>query len=68
MTAFAIRGETLDDLFILCEEGAGPVRIGPVTFEGRALLLRRQPTLQAMAVDPVTVTFNGQPIAVKSGS
>ena len=41
VTAFRIVGEGLDDTFILCEEGVGPVRVGDIEFEGRALLVRR---------------------------
>lgn len=65
-TAFGIRGQGFHDLFILCEENAGPVTVGPVTFEGRALLVRHEPTLKAFAVNPVTVTINGKPFAVES--
>jgi hypothetical protein len=65
-TAFGIRGDGFYDLFILCEEDAGPVTVGPVRFEGRALLVRHQPELQAFAVNPVSVTINGKPFAVES--
>jgi len=41
VTAFRIRGAGLDDTFILCEEGAGPVMVDGVTCAGRALLARR---------------------------
>jgi len=51
VTAFRITGEDLDDTFILCEEDIGPVRIEDITFEGRALLLRRKPQIQVLAVD-----------------
>jgi hypothetical protein len=59
VTAFRIYSDTLDDLFILCEEGAGPVTIGNVSFQGRALLLRRKPGLQALAVDPIEIQVAG---------
>jgi len=39
-----IRGAGLDDMFF-CEEDAGTVSVGGITFQGRALLLRRQPAL-----------------------
>lgn len=62
VTAFQITGLDFDDTFILCEEGAGPVTIGGITFEGRALLLRRQPTLRALAVAATQVQVNGHAI------
>ncbi len=60
VTAFSIRSDTLDDLFILCEEDAGPVTIGDVSFHGRALLLRRKPELQALAVEPLEIRVGGK--------
>jgi hypothetical protein len=60
VTAFCITGAGLDDTFVLCEEGCGAVTIGDLIFEGRALLLRRQPELRALAVNPVTVLLDGQ--------
>ncbi len=66
VTAFQIQGSGIDDLFILCEEGSGPVTVTEVTFHGRALLLRRQPTLQALAVAPVAVSLAGKKITVES--
>lgn len=63
-TAFRVVGEGVDDLFILCEEGTGEVTVGNVTFEGRALLLRREDGLKAMGVGIVSVTANGQDILV----
>ncbi len=66
VTAFHITGAGLDDTFVLCEEGSGPVTIGDLTFEGRALLLRRQPTLRAMAVDPVSVVVGGVKMQVEA--
>ncbi len=66
VTAFQITGEGLDDTFILCEEGSGPVRIGDLTFEGRALLLRRQPEIRALAVNPVSVSIEGMDIGIES--
>jgi hypothetical protein len=59
VTVFQITGEGIDDTFVLCEEGTGTVTVGDVTFEGRALLLRRQPELQALAVDAKSVTVAG---------
>ena len=44
VTAFRIQGAGVDDTFILCEEGAGPVTVDGITFEGRALLVRRELT------------------------
>ncbi len=65
VTAFTIRSDTLDDLFILCEAGAGPVTIGDVSFQGRALLLRRKPELQALAVEPVEFRVGGKNLPVE---
>lgn len=62
VTALRVRGEGLDDTFILCEEGAGAVTVGDVEFEGRALLLRREPEPRAHAVAPVRLTLAGQPL------
>ncbi|MAS38247.1 MAG: hypothetical protein CL610_29895 [Anaerolineaceae bacterium] len=59
VTAFQITGAGFDDTFILCEEDAGPVTVNDITFEGRALLLRRQPELRALAVDARTVQVSG---------
>jgi len=58
-TAFGISGEGIDDLFILCEEGSDPVEVEDVVFQGRALLLRRQPELRVLAVRPVAVSVGG---------
>jgi hypothetical protein len=68
VTAFRITGVGLDDTFVLCEDGATPVTIGDLTFEGRALLLRRQPKMRALAVAPVTVIVDGLKIAVDAPS
>ena len=66
VTAFHITGQGLDDTFILCEEGTGPVTVGDITFEGRALLLRRGTgRLRAMAAAPVTVQVEGRDIDVE---
>ena len=62
-TALQITGPDLDDTFLLCEEGVGPVSVGSLTFEGRALLLRRKPVLEAWAVAPVTIVLDGAEIA-----
>lgn len=64
VTAFRIQGAGVDDLFILCEEGTGAVTVDGVTFEGRALLLRREPGLKALAVDPMKVQVNGQDVEI----
>jgi len=61
-TAFRVAGDGIDDLFLLCEEGAGQVTVGDVTFEGRALLLRREPESRAMAVAPVSLRVGGREI------
>ncbi len=63
VTAFRIQGVGIDDTFILCEEGAGPVTIGDISFEGRALFLRRRPKLQVMAVSPVRILVDGVEVA-----
>jgi len=60
VTAFEIEGAGVHDLYVLCEEGAGPVTVGDTVFEGRALLLRRQPELRALAVDPVSICVSGR--------
>ena len=59
VTAFTITGESIDDTFVLCEENAGPVTLGDVTFEGRALLIRRLPHLQTLAVNPIRLEMPG---------
>lgn len=59
-SAFRITKNGLDDTFILCEDGAGPVAVGDITFEGRALLVRRQPERIAYAVAPVRVVVEGK--------
>ena len=59
VTAFRIPRAGLDDTFILCKEGAGPVTVDGVTFEGRALLVMRVLQVQTMAVAPVTVQVDG---------
>jgi hypothetical protein len=61
VTAFRITGDDLDDTFILCAPGAGLVTVGDIGFVGRALLLRRRPTIQALAVAPETVLVGGKP-------
>lgn len=58
VTAFRIHGAGIDDTFILCEEGAGPVNVDGVTFEGRALLIRRKPALRTLAVAQKSLTFH----------
>ncbi len=64
-TAFRIRGAAVDDTFVLCEEGAGSVSVGGISFEGRALLVRRLPELQVMAVAAVTVVVEGRNMLAK---
>ena len=53
LSAVKIVGKGIDDTFVLCEEDAGPVTVGDVTFEGRALLIRRVPELQTLALGQV---------------
>ncbi len=62
VSALQISGADFDDTFILCEDGAGVVTLGDITFEGRALLLRRQPELQALAVAAITVQVGGEDV------
>jgi hypothetical protein len=59
-TAFRITGAGWDDTFVLCEEGSGPVEVAGVAFEGRALLLRREPELQALAVGARSIVVDGK--------
>jgi hypothetical protein len=60
--ALRVTGCGLDDTFILCEEGTGMVTVGDIRFEGRALLVRRQPELKVYAVSPVSVIIGGETI------
>jgi hypothetical protein len=60
VTALRIQSAGIDDTFILCEDGAGRVTIAGVTFEGRALLVRRQPVVRCLAVAPLYVRVDGQ--------
>jgi hypothetical protein len=62
VTALRIRGEGIDDLFLLCEEGAGAVEVDGVAFEGRALLVRRAPALRAYAVAPGLLRVEGREV------
>jgi hypothetical protein len=62
VTGFHILADGIDDTFVLCEEGSGAVMLGDITFEGRALLLRRLPVVQALAVNPVQVLLNGREV------
>jgi hypothetical protein len=62
VTAFRIHGAEIDDTFVLCEEGTGPVTIGDISFEGRALLARRLPRPEAMAVAPAKILIEGAEI------
>lgn len=62
VTAFQVQGDGLDDLFVLCEEGSGPVTIGDLTFEGRAILVRQTPQLEILTVAPVCVRWQGKDI------
>ncbi len=67
VTALQVTDEEIDDTFILCEEGAGPVTIGDVTFDGRALLLRRRPALEARGVGIRSVTVDGRRLGAAEG-
>jgi hypothetical protein len=58
-TAFRLTGAGLDDTFVLCEEECGPVEAAGVRFEGRALLLRRKPEIEALAVAPRSIVVEG---------
>jgi hypothetical protein len=60
VTAFRIEGVGLDDTYILCEEDAGPVSVGDVTFEGRAVLIRRGEARQVFAVQPGSIRIGGE--------
>jgi hypothetical protein len=62
VTALQVTSAEIDDTYILCEAGAGPVMIGDITFEGRALLLRRKPALQAFVVKATSVVVGGRSI------
>jgi hypothetical protein len=66
VTAFRIQGADIDDTFILCEEGSGSVTVGDITCEGRALLVRRLPKLQIMAVATVRILINGAEAAAEN--
>jgi len=61
-TALRVHGEGIDDTFILCEEGAGKVTVGDIEFEGRAVLVRREPELAAYAVSARKLTVAGEAI------
>jgi len=61
-TAFRITGAGLDDTYILCEEGCGPVEVVGIAFQGRALLLRRVPEVRALAVNARTIVVDGVPL------
>jgi len=63
VTAFRIQGAGIDDTFVLCEEGAGAVTVNSITFQGRAVLVRRQPKLRVMAVAPVRILVDGAEVA-----
>ena len=65
VTAFRIRGKDFDDTFILSEENTGEVRVGGISFEGRAILVRRQPELRVLAVGASTVQVDGQTVVVE---
>jgi hypothetical protein len=62
-TAFRVTGAGLDDTFVLCEEESGPVEVAGVVFDGRALLLRRKPEVQALAVDARSIVVDGRPLS-----
>ena len=63
-TAFRIVGPDFDDTFILCEEGTGIVTVGDIAFEGRALLLHRQPEFQAISVNGKSIVVGGETLPV----
>ena len=67
VTALQVSGDGIDDTYILCEEGTGPVTIGDVTFEGRALLLR-MPALEARGVRVRSVIVGERPITLTTSS
>ena len=67
VTALQVPGEGADDAFILCEEGAEAVSIGGVTFQGRALLLRRKPTLEVHGVRVQSAIVGQRPITPNVG-
>jgi len=62
VSAFRIVGHGMDDTFVLCEEGVGPITISDIAFEGRALLLRRKPEIVALAVEPMSLSVAGTSI------
>ena len=64
-TALRIVGDGIDDTFILCEEGAGPVSVDGVTFKGRAALVQRHGALRGLAVQPVTLKVDGRDVAAE---
>jgi hypothetical protein len=64
-TAFRIVGDGVDDTFVLCEADCGPVSVGDITFEGRALLLRRGKGLHAMGVGVASVLVDNKAIEVE---
>ncbi len=66
-SALHVTGCGLDDTFILCEEGAGPVTVGDIAFAGRALLVRRQPELSVYAIAPARVVIDGKIITPETG-
>ena len=66
-TVLHVFNETMDDTFILCEEGTGPVTVGDITFKGRAVLVRRQPELCAYAIAPVLITVGGKIVTPETG-
>ena len=45
------------------EESASAVTLDGITFEGRALLVRRLPKLKIMAVAPVRILVDGAEVA-----
>ncbi|MFN2129438.1 MAG: alginate lyase family protein [Anaerolineae bacterium] len=62
VTALQVTGAETDDTYILCEANAGPVTVGDIAFEGRALLLRRKPALEVYAVEAESLIVGGRPI------
>ncbi len=55
VTAFRIQGAGVDDVFVLCEEGAGPVLVDDIAFTGRALFARRSPMPRLLTVEAASV-------------
>lgn len=59
------QGIDIDDLFILCEEDAGIVRVDDIEFEGRALLLRGGGRGPAYGIEVKSALLGGEQITVR---